>query len=465
MQKQTSILLVDDHAMLRKGLRALIEQEPGLTVIEEAENGQEAIEKVRKLQPDVVVMDINMPRLNGIEATRQIFAENPDCRILALSIHSTRRYVEEMLEAGVAGYLLKESAPEELLAAIHALRDGKGYLSKDITELVIEKVRETAAAAAATNGSRSDSRKWRKPELTDGLIHRRDLVLRLENEHHKFLTLLVAPAGYGKSTLVCDWLNRHRHPHLWWSIGPEDNDLRRFCESWVAMTAEPLADRPRHLPALVEAANLPPVSILAGALVAELAECPEDLTIVLENMHLLKDKAIFDLLSRVLTSPIESKRFVIITRQDPFLPISSLRANHQLCELRTRDLEFSARDVQSYLETALARGIDAETAASWQERTEGWVTGLQLAVNTLAGQKDDAPEKVRVEQVNWRTVLTNREYEILLLLQERLRDKEIADRLCISAETVKTHLKNIYGKLQAGDRRDAVTRAQQLNIL
>ena len=252
MQKQTSILLVDDHAMLRKGLRALIEQEPGLSVIEEAENGQEAIEKVRKLQPDVVVMDINMPRLNGIEATRQIFAENPDCRILALSIHSTRRYVEEMLEAGVAGYLLKESAPEELLAAIHALRDGKGYLSKDITELVIEKVRETAAAAAATNGSRSDSRKWRKPELTDGLIHRRDLVLRLENEHHKFLTLLVAPAGYGKSTLVCDWLNRHRHPHLWWSIGPEDNDLRRFCESWVAMTAEPLADRPRHLPALVD---------------------------------------------------------------------------------------------------------------------------------------------------------------------------------------------------------------------
>ena len=201
MQKQTSILLVDDHAMLRKGLRALIEQEPGLSVIEEAENGQEAIEKVRKLQPDVVVMDINMPRLNGIEATRQIFAENPDCRILALSIHSTRRYVEEMLEAGVAGYLLKESAPEELLAAIHALRDGKGYLSKDITELVIEKVRETAAAAA-TNGSRSDSRKWRKPELTDGLIHRRDLVLRLENEHHKFLTLLVAPAGYGKTTLV-----------------------------------------------------------------------------------------------------------------------------------------------------------------------------------------------------------------------------------------------------------------------
>ncbi|MGD9343888.1 MAG: LuxR C-terminal-related transcriptional regulator, partial [Desulfuromonadales bacterium] len=158
-------------------------------------------------------------------------------------------------------------------------------------------------------------------------------------------------------------------------------------------------------------------------------------------------------------------RFVIITRQDPFLPISSLRANHQLCELRTRDLEFSARDVQSYLETALARGIDAETAASWQERTEGWVTGLQLAVNTLAGQKDDAPEKVRVEQVNWRTVLTNREYEILLLLQERLRDKEIADRLCISAETVKTHLKNIYGKLQVGDRRDAVTRAQQLKIL
>jgi len=93
MSHQTSILLVDDHAMLRKGLRVLIEQEENLRVIGEAADGREAIDQARQLQPDVVVMDINMPHLNGIEATRQILAESPQTRILALSIHSGKRYV------------------------------------------------------------------------------------------------------------------------------------------------------------------------------------------------------------------------------------------------------------------------------------------------------------------------------------------------------------------------------------
>ena len=466
MSEQTSILLVDDHAMLRKGLRALIEQEPGLSVIDEAGDGLEAIEKVRELQPDVVVMDINMPRLNGIEATRRILCEAPQTRILALSIHSAKRYVEEMLEAGVAGYLLKESAPEELLAAIWALRDGKGYLSAEITGIVIEKVRETTSAAANASGNRREPGKMHKPELPEGLIHRLELNERLENGHHKLLTMVVAPAGYGKSTLVCDWLDRCAHQSLWWEIDPEDNDLRRFLQGWVALTAALFADQPSYLPALVEAANLPPVSILSGALVAELEEYPGDLTIVFENMNLVTDKAVFDLLSQVLKNPLASKRFVIISRQDPFLPISTLRANNQLSELRTEDLKFTVREVRAYLEKALSREIDAETAALWQERTEGWVTGLQLAVLSLTGQDTDESEKQsRMGLVNWRNILTNREYDVLLLLQQRLRDKEIADRLCISTGTVRTHLKNLYSKLDATNRRDVVVKAEKLQLL
>ena len=466
MSEQTSILLVDDHAMLRKGLRALIEQEPGLTVIDEAGDGLEAIEKARQLQPDVVVMDINMPRLNGIEATRRILCEAPQTRILALSIHSAKRYVEEMLEAGVAGYLLKESAPEELLAAIWALRDGKGYLSAEITEIVIEKVRETTSAAANASGNRREPGKMHKPELPDGLIHRLELIERLENGHHKLLTMVVAPAGYGKSTLVCDWLARHIHHYLWWQIDPEDNDLRRFLQNWVALTAALFADQPSYLPALVEAANLPPVSILSGALVAELEEYPGDLTIVLENLNVVTDKAIFDLLSQVLKNPLASKLFVIISRQDPFLPISTLRANNQLNELRTEDLKFTVREVRAYLEKALSRKIDEETAALWQERTEGWVSGLQLAVHSLAGQETDESEKQSCTgPVNWRNILTNREYDVLLLLQQRLRDKEIADRLCISTGTVRTHLKNLYSKLDATNRRDVVVKAEKIQIL
>jgi LuxR family maltose regulon positive regulatory protein len=125
MKSTLNILLVDDHPMLRKGLRLLIESEDGLSVVGESNDGQEAIDRVRELTPDIVVMDINMPNLNGIDATRQILAESPQTRILALSIHSGRQYVENMLEAGAVGYLLKESAPEELIKAIRVCGAGK----------------------------------------------------------------------------------------------------------------------------------------------------------------------------------------------------------------------------------------------------------------------------------------------------------------------------------------------------
>ena len=110
--------------------------------------------------------------------------------------------------------------------------------------------------------------------------------------------------------------------------------------------------------------------------------------------------------------------------------------------------------------------IDLETAANWEERTEGWVTGLQLAIHTLADANEDHAKATNVEEtVNWRKVLTNREYEVLLLLEQRLRDKEIADRLSVSTETVRTHLKNLFSKLYATDRRDAVVKAEQLGLL
>ena len=127
-RENSTILLVDDHPLMRKGLRALLEGEPGLEVAGEADDGEEAIVRARALSPDIVVMDVSMPRLNGIEATRRLLEEAPRTRVLALSIHSEKRFVDEMLRAGAAGYLLKDSAPEELVRAVRALLRGESYL-------------------------------------------------------------------------------------------------------------------------------------------------------------------------------------------------------------------------------------------------------------------------------------------------------------------------------------------------
>ena len=122
-------LLVDDHAMLREGLRAVLEREPEVEVVGESTDGLEAIATALRLRPDVVVMDIGMRNMNGIEATRELVERLPECRVLALSVHSDRRYVDRMLQAGASGYVLKESASSELVRAIRTVHGGERYLS------------------------------------------------------------------------------------------------------------------------------------------------------------------------------------------------------------------------------------------------------------------------------------------------------------------------------------------------
>ena len=132
------ILLADDHKIVRDGLRSLLEREADIQVAAEAENGRRALQLARKLAPDIVIMDISMPDLNGIDATRQITSEQPGVKVIALSMHSQRQFVEGMLRAGVSGYLLKDTAFEELVKAVRIVLSGKKYLSPDITEIVFQ---------------------------------------------------------------------------------------------------------------------------------------------------------------------------------------------------------------------------------------------------------------------------------------------------------------------------------------
>ncbi|MFZ5447248.1 MAG: response regulator [Thermodesulfobacteriota bacterium] len=133
-----TILLVDDHKILRQGLRTLLAKEPDMEVVAEAEDGRDAVRLVRELSPKVVIMDVGMPDLNGIEATRQILQESPETKVVALSMHSDRRFVSNMLKAGASGYLLKDSAFEELATAIRMVMARKTYLSHEIAHVVVK---------------------------------------------------------------------------------------------------------------------------------------------------------------------------------------------------------------------------------------------------------------------------------------------------------------------------------------
>ena len=132
------ILLADDHRIMREGLRSLLEKQPDTEVIAEAENGRTTVQMSRRFKPDIVLMDIIMPDLNGIEATRQILAELPDIKVIALSMHSDKKFVVEMLGAGASGYLLKDTAFEELGKALHTVVNNRTYLSPKIAGLMAE---------------------------------------------------------------------------------------------------------------------------------------------------------------------------------------------------------------------------------------------------------------------------------------------------------------------------------------
>ena len=154
------IILADDHSIMREGLRALLEKQPDIEVLAEAENGRTAVELSRDLKPDVVIIDIAMPDLNGIEATRQIVAESPGVKVIALSMHSDRKFVREMLSAGASGYMLKDSAFEELDKAISTVNDNQTYLSPGIADTVVKDylgkivTDNSAASIALTNRER-----------------------------------------------------------------------------------------------------------------------------------------------------------------------------------------------------------------------------------------------------------------------------------------------------------------------
>ncbi len=132
------ILIVDDHAVVRRGVRSLLESQPGWEVSGEATTGREAVDLARRLQPDVIVMDLSLPELNGLDATRQILKESPRSEILVLTMHHSEELARDALQAGARGYVLKSDADQSLIAAVESLRQHKPFLTSAVTEFVLD---------------------------------------------------------------------------------------------------------------------------------------------------------------------------------------------------------------------------------------------------------------------------------------------------------------------------------------
>jgi len=149
----TTILLADDHHVFRECLRELLDRESDLHVVGEAESGREAVELARSTQPNVVLMDISMPELNGIDATVQIRAASPESRVIALSTHSDRQFVDGMMKAGARGYLLKHARFEDVVHAVRIVASGQSYLHPQVAHTLIDGYVDSLAGGAASTAS------------------------------------------------------------------------------------------------------------------------------------------------------------------------------------------------------------------------------------------------------------------------------------------------------------------------
>ena len=173
------IVIADDQGMVRQGLRAMIEEQTDMKVVGEARDGWQVVELAKELSPDMVIMDISMPNLNGVEATRQILGEKPNTKIIALSMYPHKRYVTEMLKAGAAGYVLKSYLFDELVKALQAASAGEHYLSPQITDVLVDEYVNKGSASEDSGLNKLTPREQQVLQLIAEGLSTKQVALRL----------------------------------------------------------------------------------------------------------------------------------------------------------------------------------------------------------------------------------------------------------------------------------------------
>lgn len=382
----TNIILVDDHPLFRKGLLHLLEEQKDFRVVGEAGDGQTAIDKVRTLSPEVVIMDISMPDIDGIEATRQILSKAPSVKVIALSMHSGKRFVEDILQAGAVGYILKGSVPEDLVKGIRVVIGGDIYLSPAITGIVVSEFTQLLNKLPLERPDQIISpmirTKFRRPSLSSDLVPRSKLVERFDDFQQRPLTLVSAAAGYGKSTLASLWLESWVGPCGWLSLDESDSDLNKFVNYLLEAISIAIPEACETTRSFFQGGQTSSIATISQHLVNDLDRIDEPFILVLDDYHKIRNIEVHDLISNILVHPPKNMHLIIVTRRDPPLLINMLRGRDLVNEIRTDDLSFATDETALFFRKSAGISIDDKTAELIMRKFEGWPAGIRMISRT-----------------------------------------------------------------------------------
>ena len=371
---KTNVVIADDHPFTRAGVRSILEKVSSIEIIGEAKDGLDAVKLVIEKQPDLVVMDINMPHLSGIEATGEILNKFPDIKIIALSIHKGEIYVKKMLDAGAVGYLLKDEAPEQLISAINKVNKGDIYLSSEVTRAALSK----ASQDEELNKISVLQSKLKRPPVSFHYVLRTKIIHEFEKNIVRPLSIVSAGAGYGKSVAVSQWLEQTKFLYSWISLDEEHNDFRTFLFYLIASIEKVFPGLLKKSKDLAVALKLPPDKELIDSLINELCEIDDYFILVLDDYHLIKESKIHNLLDEWLRFPPPNVHLCIITRRDPPLNTRHLHLRGRITEIRMDQLIFRDEEIKELFKQLNDVDLNDQSAELLYNKTEGWIMALQM---------------------------------------------------------------------------------------
>ncbi len=378
---KVKILIVDDHPFTRAGIRSILEDEKTIEIMGEASDGEVAIRMALEKSPDVIIMDITMPKVSGIIATQKILEENPDIRIIGLSIHSGHDFVKKMLDGGAQGYLLKDEIPEELIRAIKKVSQGDIFLSSGVTRTALDKDEYYPEYSVLRS-------KLVHPPIMDYYLSRNRITEELEQNMNRPLTLVSAGAGFGKSTTISLWLEQAQRFHAWVSVGEEHNDLRVFLIYMVTALDQIQPGSMSKSEKVIKNDPLPTFKELTLILFNELCNIDQNLILVFDDFHKINDKNILRFLDEWLLYPPPCVHLCLITRRDPALNLESLRLKGQITEIRMSDLSFTTQEIAMFLNQSIDIELSDSQVQSLYIKTEGWIIAVRLVSMIIRNPED-----------------------------------------------------------------------------